>query len=98
MTRALPAIGGAAVALAVAESAGSGSARDALAAIEITVAVALTLAVLGLLAGLVYRVRRSRLTYRPVAATRVRAEVVRPVDRTPLALPVAPTRHASLRP
>ena len=78
MVRALPALGAGAVAVAVAETAGSGSARDVLAAIEITTAVCVVLAVAGLLALLVYRVRRERLTYRPdpgIARTRVRAEI-----------------------
>lgn len=77
---------------------GDHAAADAFAAIEITTAVVIVLAVLGLLAALVIRSRRARLTYRePRAIAHVtRAEVVerRPAVGEPRHLGDAPERLA----
>jgi len=73
----------------------NGVASDTETAIGITVGVCVVLAVVGLLALLVYRMRRSRLTYRPdpgITRARMHAEVVdvsRPGrDRAPALQPV----------
>jgi heme/copper-type cytochrome/quinol oxidase subunit 2 len=96
MTRLRTAAIGAGTACVIAVGSSNHVASDAATAMIMTVGVVIVLAVLGLLALLIYRARRPRLTYWPdpaITRTWARAEVLGTVPtRTPLALPSAPER------
>lgn len=102
---ALALIGLGALALAVTRAAGTRTASEALSAMVITAAVAVPLVLAGVLALVIMRVRRERLTYRPdpgIARARiVRVEgTVRPVGALGgpcrLMLPVVPSDRSPL--